>query len=147
MGSDDGAFLSVVRYSKNERTQRFGNCICFRPQVRGRRHLLCRVSEKELPQSLDNLWQCNYGCIDTRDRLFRTEITGKHANMSYRNFYYIFAWCDWGKTTKTLSHDTRCPARDSNRAWERVRSVAGILTWSEREGDLVGFCWIRNEIK
>jgi hypothetical protein len=26
--------LSIVRYSRNEKTQRFGNCICFRPQVR-----------------------------------------------------------------------------------------------------------------
>jgi hypothetical protein len=30
--------LSIVRYSRNSKTQRFGNGICFRPQVRGRRH-------------------------------------------------------------------------------------------------------------
>jgi hypothetical protein len=34
--------LSIVRYSKNWRTQRFGNWNCFRPQVKGR-HLLCWV--------------------------------------------------------------------------------------------------------
>jgi hypothetical protein len=27
--------LSIVRYSRNQKTQRFGNWICFRPQVRG----------------------------------------------------------------------------------------------------------------
>jgi hypothetical protein len=27
--------LSIVRYSKNYKIQRFGNWICFRPQVRG----------------------------------------------------------------------------------------------------------------
>jgi hypothetical protein len=26
---------SIVRNSKYEKTQHFGNCICFRPQVRG----------------------------------------------------------------------------------------------------------------
>jgi hypothetical protein len=29
--------LSTVRYSRSEKTQRFGNWICFRPQVRGRK--------------------------------------------------------------------------------------------------------------
>jgi hypothetical protein len=27
--------MSIIRYSKNERTQSFGNWICFRPQMRG----------------------------------------------------------------------------------------------------------------
>jgi hypothetical protein len=27
--------ISIIRYSKNTRAQRFGNWICFRPQVRG----------------------------------------------------------------------------------------------------------------
>jgi hypothetical protein len=35
--------LSIVRYSKNLRTQRFGNRICFRPQVTSARHLLCCI--------------------------------------------------------------------------------------------------------
>jgi hypothetical protein len=36
--------LSIVRYSRNYKTQRFGNWLCFRLQVRGRgRHLLSWV--------------------------------------------------------------------------------------------------------
>jgi hypothetical protein len=31
---------SIVRYSKKARKKRFGDCICFHPQVRGWRHLL-----------------------------------------------------------------------------------------------------------
>jgi hypothetical protein len=38
-----GGALFIVRYSKKYKTQRFGNWICFRPQVRGR-DLLCWVS-------------------------------------------------------------------------------------------------------
>jgi hypothetical protein len=33
--------LRIVRNSKYQKTQRFGNWICFRPQVRGGGHLLC----------------------------------------------------------------------------------------------------------
>jgi hypothetical protein len=32
-------FVQSVRYCKNYKTQRFGNWICFRPQVSGRRYL------------------------------------------------------------------------------------------------------------
>jgi hypothetical protein len=39
---------SAVRNSKHLTTQSFGNWICFRLQVMGRRHLLCRVPQKEL---------------------------------------------------------------------------------------------------
>jgi cytochrome c-type biogenesis protein CcmH/NrfF len=39
--------VSIVRYSRNYKTQRFGNCICFPPQVRGR-HLLSWVPLKVL---------------------------------------------------------------------------------------------------
>jgi hypothetical protein len=40
--------LSIVRNSKYQKTQCFGNWICFHPQVRGGRHLLCWVPRKEL---------------------------------------------------------------------------------------------------
>jgi hypothetical protein len=35
--------LSIVRNSKYQKTQRFGNYICFRPQVSGRRFLRSRI--------------------------------------------------------------------------------------------------------
>jgi hypothetical protein len=41
--------LSIVRYSRNQKPQRVGKWICFRPQVRGRgRQLLIWVLYKEL---------------------------------------------------------------------------------------------------
>jgi hypothetical protein len=32
---------SIIQYSKNQKTQRFGNLTCFRPQLRKGRHLFC----------------------------------------------------------------------------------------------------------
>jgi hypothetical protein len=56
-GSDDGVYysklldcfnFSIVRYSRNYKTLRFGNWNCFHRQMWGRRHLLCWVPQKEL---------------------------------------------------------------------------------------------------
>jgi hypothetical protein len=37
------AGAALDRTSEHRKTQSFENCICFRPQVRGGRHLLCWV--------------------------------------------------------------------------------------------------------
>jgi hypothetical protein len=45
--------LPTVRYSKNKRIQRFGNWICFHPQVSGR-HLLCWAQVQWLRLAVSN---------------------------------------------------------------------------------------------
>jgi hypothetical protein len=46
--------LSIVRNSKNYKTQYFGKWICFRPQAKWRRLLVYWVSYKELTSSFQN---------------------------------------------------------------------------------------------
>jgi hypothetical protein len=49
----------------NTRKQRFGNWICFRPQVKGERHLRCWVPHKELTSITGQPMSYNNSCINT----------------------------------------------------------------------------------
>jgi hypothetical protein len=64
--------LSIFRYSKICKAERFGNWICFRPQMIREAHPLFGFRRERKPQSLDNSYQ-------PETRLCRREKTEKHA--------------------------------------------------------------------
>jgi hypothetical protein len=62
--------LFIVRNSKNQNTQRFGNWIFFCPQVRGERHSVGSL-RKSYSQSLDNSYDIT-AAIQTPDTMNAT---------------------------------------------------------------------------
>jgi hypothetical protein len=74
---DVGA-LSNFLYSKKLRTQRFGNYICFRPQVRLETLILLGPLERANLKKLDNSKQSNYSYANTWD-----QPSSKRVNKKY----------------------------------------------------------------
>jgi hypothetical protein len=69
------SILSIVRYSKNYRTQCFGNWICFLPQIRRKTSTLLSSLEK----ANLNYWSTNVSINAAEYRLCRREIRGKYG--------------------------------------------------------------------
>jgi hypothetical protein len=105
-----------VFYKKHYRTQRFGNRMCFRPQVRGGgRQLLCCVRQKELTSIILILADGQPWDIDIR----RWPDQDNSAGSGSRAFCWetvtlpgsVFHWL------RKLSHSIRC----SQRSWVHQR--------------------------
>jgi hypothetical protein len=122
--------LPIVRNSTYWKAQRFGNWICFRPQVRGGRHLLCWIPCPHLNQWLRLAFSKGHNRVSVSfPSYLRTEIDPVPETLFF--FWYLELWM-MDKAQKHSNSEWYAPNSESFRFKLRKIFVTVFISFYRR---------------